>query len=157
MLSHSSLRHPRTKLSCPWPYIALRDRERKSQGTDRLSLDPSVCCNQGVAERSRWGKGWGTCKLRVRSWSWSCWICFGLVAKIRSQQWKHFHPFQRHWGSPPSVLKLNLNVLYDLIMHKASAESGVSSSSLVEWHSPCFLNNPWPATTGTCQTNRFPT
>lgn len=122
--------------------------ERKSQSTGSLSPDPSVCCNEGAAERSRRGKNCVTCKLRARSWS--CLIWFGLAAKIHSWQWKHFHPFQRCWGSPPSVLKRNLNFPYDLILHKAPAESGVSSSSPVERHSPWFLNNPRSATTGTC-------
>lgn len=157
MPSHSSLRHPRTKLNRPWLYRAFRDRGRNSQSTDSLSPHPNACCNQGATDRSMWGKGCGTCKLRVRSWSWNCWIWFGLAAKIHSWQWKHFRPFRRCWGSPPSALKLSLNFLYDLILHKAPDESGVPSSSLVEGHSPCFLNNPWSATTGTCLANRFPT
>lgn len=128
-----------------------KSKHRQSKPRPQCLLQ-SDCCRQEQA-----GKGCGTCKLRVRSWSWSCWILFGLAAKIHSWQWKHFHPFHRCWGSPPSVLKLSLNFFYDLILHKAPDKSGVPSSSLVEWHSLCFLINPWSATTGTCLANRFPT
>lgn len=40
---------------------------------------------------------------------------------------------------------------------KAPAESAMSSSFAMEWHSPCVLNNTWSATTGACQASRFPT